>query len=93
MSFDGFRDSYRYLKDVIIHNKIKKQTKMRKIKKSKNVKMNLTISPEFYQVLQQNAKTDFVKVATWTKQFLMKNLKGDKLEKKCLTKNEAAMGN
>jgi len=55
--------------------------------------MNLTISPEFYQVLQQNAKTDFVKVATWTKQFLMKNLKGDKLEKKCLTKNEAAMGN
>ena len=55
--------------------------------------MNLTISPEFYQVLQENAKSDYVKVATWTKQFLMKNLIGDKLEKKCLTTNEAAMGN
>lgn len=66
---------------------------MRKIKKSKNIKMNLTISPEFYQVLQENAKSDFMKVATWTKQFLMKNLTGDKLKKKCLTTNEAAMGN
>ena len=66
---------------------------MRKIKKSKNVKMNLTISPEFYKVLQENAKRDYVKVATCTKQFLMKNLNGDKLEKKCLTINEAAMGN
>lgn len=66
---------------------------MRKIKKSKNIKMNLTISPEFYQVLQENAKSDYVKVATWTKQFLMKNLNGDKLDKKCLITNEAAMGN
>ena len=66
---------------------------MRKIKKAKNVKMNLTISPEFYQVLQENAQSDYVKVATWTKQFLMRNLRGDKLEKKCLTTNEAAMGN
>jgi hypothetical protein len=64
---------------------------MRKIKKLKNVKMNLTISPEFYHLLQQNAKNDYVKVATWTKQFLMKNLEGDKLEKKCLTENEAAI--
>jgi hypothetical protein len=66
---------------------------MRKIKKTQNVKMNLTLSPEFYQVLKENAKSDYVKVATWTKQFLMKNLEGDKLEKKCLISNEAAMGN
>ena len=65
---------------------------MRQIKKPKNVKMNLTISPEFYHLLQQNAKTDYVKVATWTKQFLMKNLKGDKPVKKCLTNNETTMG-
>ncbi len=66
---------------------------MTKIKRIKNVKMNLTLSPEFYHVLQMNAQNDYVKVATWTKQFLMKNLEGDKLEKKCLTSNEAAMGN
>jgi hypothetical protein len=63
---------------------------MRKVKKTKNVKMNLTLSQEFYHLLQQNAQNDYVKVATWTKQFLMKNLKGDKLEKKCLTENETA---
>lgn len=66
---------------------------MRKFKQKKNVKMNLTLSPEFYDLLQQNAREDYVKVATWTKQFLMKNLIGDKPEKKCLTENEAAMGN
>ena len=64
---------------------------MKKIMKIKNVKMNLTIPRDFYQVLQENASHDYVKVATWTKQFLMKNLSGDKLEKKCLTSNEAAM--
>lgn len=62
-------------------------------RKIQNVKMNLTLSPEFYQVLKENARNDYVKVATWTKQFLMKNLNGDKLEKKCVTENEAAMGN
>jgi len=66
---------------------------MRKIKKAKNVKMNLTLSQEFYDLLQQNASEDYVKVATWTKQFLMKNLKGDKLGEKSLTQNETAMGN
>ncbi len=61
---------------------------------TKNVKMNLTIPPEFYQVLQRKSRKDYVKVATWTKQFLMKNLdEGDKREEKCLTKNGTAMGN
>lgn len=62
-------------------------------KKIQNVKMNLTLPEEFYQVLKENAQNDYVKVATWTKQFLMKNLRGDKLKKKCVTSNEAAMGN
>jgi len=47
---------------------------MKEISKTKNVKMNLTIPPEFYMVLQQKAQEDYVRVATWTKQFLMKNL-------------------
>jgi len=47
---------------------------MKKINKNQNVKMNLTLTKEFYSVLQQSAKNDFMKTATWTKQFLMKNL-------------------
>jgi len=66
---------------------------MGKIEKLKNVKMNLTLSQEFYDLLQQNAREDYVKVATWTKQFLMKNLYGDKLEKKCQAENESTMAN
>lgn len=67
---------------------------MKKIETTKNVKMNLTIPPEFYEVLQQKAQEDYVRVATWTKQFLMKNLnEGDKSEDKCLTNNGTAMGN
>jgi len=51
------------------------------------VKLNITIDPEFYELLQQNASMDYVKVSTWTKQFLMKNLhKNDST--KNITKNE-----
>lgn len=67
---------------------------MKEITKTKNVKMNLTIPPDFYQVLQQKAQENYVRVATWTKQFLMKNLdEGDNGEEKSLTKNGTAMGN
>lgn len=73
---------------------MKIKRKMKKIESPKNVKMNLTLPQEFYHLLQQKAQNDYVKVATWTKQFLMKNLQqGDKPEKKCSTNNEAAMGN
>jgi hypothetical protein len=59
--------------------------------KIQNVKMNLTLPQEFYQVLQQKAKEDYVRVATWTKQFLMKNLQGDKPVKTSLNSNESEM--
>lgn len=59
---------------------------MSKIKKNQVVKMNLTLSREFYQLLQTHAKGDFMKVATWTKQFLMKNVQDNK-DSKCGTKN------
>ena len=63
-------------------------------RKIQNVKMNLTLPVEFYQVLRENAQNDYVKVATWTKQFLMKNLQqGDKSVKNSVTENDATMGN
>ena len=62
---------------------------MRAVKKRQVIKMNLTLTREFYQLLQDNARADYMKVATWTKQFLMKSLiEGHKAESKCLTSNE-----
>ena len=48
--------------------------KIKNLKKKPMVKMNLTIDPEFYELLKENASLDYVKVSTWTKQFLMKSL-------------------
>ncbi len=67
---------------------------MKKIKKSTNVKMNLSLEKGFYELLQNRAKQDYVKVATWTKQYLMKCLleKNNSDESKCLTNNGTTMG-
>ena len=51
-----------------------KQMKNKINPKSSMVKMNLTIDKKFYELLKENASKDFVKVSTWTKQFLMKSL-------------------
>ena len=40
----------------------------------KQVKMNLTLDRDFYDLLKEKATGDYMKVATWTKRFLMKNL-------------------
>jgi hypothetical protein len=40
----------------------------------KNVKMNLSLDEEFYELLQDRAKHDYVRVSTWTRQYLMKCL-------------------
>ena len=66
---------------------------MKRIKNQQNVKLNLTLDRSFYQVLQRRAKQDYVKTATWAKQYLMRHL----LEKNnsdinCLTKNGTGMG-
>jgi hypothetical protein len=50
---------------------------MRKNDEQDNVKMNLTLPKDFYGLLQQNSKSDFMKTATWVKQFLMKHLLGE----------------
>lgn len=38
----------------------------------KNVKMNLTLTQEFYRQLKHESAKDFMKVSTWAKQQLMK---------------------
>jgi hypothetical protein len=66
---------------------------MKRIKKQPNVKMNLSLERDFYELLQVRAKNDFVKVATWTKQYLMKGLlEKNNDDSKCLTNNGTAMG-
>lgn len=66
---------------------------MKRIKKSPNVKMNLSLEKAFYELLQSRAKQDYVKVATWTKQYLMKCLleKNNSDDSKCLTNDGATM--
>lgn len=57
------------------------------LKKKPMIKMNLTIDPEFYELLHQNAKTDYSRVSTWTKQYLMKSLLHKNESTNCLTNN------
>ena len=65
---------------------------MKRLKKTTNVKMNLSLERDFYELLQEKAKSDYVKVATWTKQYLMKCLlEKNNSESKCLTQNENAI--
>ena len=62
---------------------------MKRLKKTTNVKMNLSLERDFYELLQEKARNDYVKVATWTKQYLMKCLlEKNNSESKCLTQNE-----
>jgi hypothetical protein len=65
---------------------------MKKVQKTQNVKMNLSLERDFYELLQDKAKNDYVKVATWTKQFLKKSLlEKNNSDSKCLTQNGTNM--
>ena len=65
---------------------------MKRLKKT-TVKMNLCLDKDFYELLQDRAKNDYMKVATWTKQYLMKCLlEKNNSESKCLTQNGTTMG-
>ena len=65
---------------------------MKRLKKTANVKMNLSLEKDFYDLLQEKAKNDYVKVATWTKQYLMKCLlEKNNSESKCLNQNGTSM--
>jgi len=66
---------------------------MKKMKKQQVVKMNLSLDREFFELLQEKAKQDYVRVATWVKQYLMKNLlEKNNDDSKCLTQNGNRMG-
>lgn len=65
---------------------------MKRLKKQTTVKMNLCLDRDFYELLQDKAKNDYVKVATWTKQYLMKCLlEKNNSDSKCLTQNGTTM--
>jgi hypothetical protein len=52
------------------------------------VKLNLTLSSEFYEVLVEKANADYMKTATWTRRFLMKSLDKNNLYVKSLIEDE-----
>lgn len=65
---------------------------MKKTRKNQVIKMNLTLSQDFYELLKENAGNDYMKVATWTKRFLMKSLLDrHNAESKCVTQNGTEM--
>jgi hypothetical protein len=43
-------------------------------KKKKKVRLYLTVDKKFYDQLIEKAKRDYMKVATWTTRYLMKEL-------------------
>lgn len=43
-------------------------------KSKRTVRLYLTVSPDFYQLVAKKAEEDYVKLATWTTQYLMRNL-------------------
>lgn len=46
---------------------------------SESIKLNICLSKDVHDVLKTNANKDYIKVATYVKQILMKNLfQGDK---------------
>jgi hypothetical protein len=54
--------------------------------KTKKVRLYLTVDQNFYNQLIKKAKSDYMKVATWTTCFLMKEL-ADYNKPNCLTSN------
>lgn len=58
----------------------------------KNVKLNISLEPEFYELLEEKAKEDYLKVATLTKQILKRSLLSkNNNDSNCITKNEKGM--
>jgi predicted DNA-binding ribbon-helix-helix protein len=58
----------------------------------KNVKLNISLEPEFYELLEEKAKEDYLKVATLTKQILKRSLLSkNNNDSNCITKNEEGM--
>lgn len=54
--------------------------------------MNLSLEQDFYELLQERASQDYVRVSTWVKQYLKKGLLENNCDSKCQTKNGNSMG-
>jgi len=66
---------------------------MKKRKQQQTVKMNLSFDKDFYGLLQDNARKDYMRVSTWVKQFLMRNLlEKNNSDSNSITKNGNPMG-
>jgi hypothetical protein len=61
--------------------------------KDQAVKIKLTLPIELYRVLQEKSQKEYMRVATWTAQFLMKNLYGDNKKEKMFNTNGRSMEN
>jgi len=59
--------------------------------KLERVKINLSLEKEFYDFLFEQAQQDYMRVATWTTQFLKKSLLEKNNKAKCQMKNEHAV--
>lgn len=46
---------------------------MKKESKKQNVRVNLSIDPDFYELLKENARLNYVKVATYATQQLKRS--------------------
>jgi len=64
---------------------------MKKRKNQKTVKMNLSLEKDFYELLQDLAQKDYVRVSTWVKQYLKKGLLENNSDSNSLTKNGTHM--
>jgi len=59
---------------------------MKQEKHSPVIRVNLVLSSDFYNVLKMHADNEYVRVGTWTKSYLLKNLNpGDKKFENFLT--------
>ena len=63
-----------------------------KKRKEQIVKMNLSLEQDFYELLQDRARKDYVRVSTWVKQYLKKGLLENNSDTNNLTKNGNQMG-
>ena len=68
------------------YNKHSIKRKVMNDKKKKKVRLYLTVDKKFYDQLIEKAKSDYMKVATWTTRFLMKEL-SEHNKPDCLTSN------
>ncbi len=60
---------------------------MTKNREQKHVKMNICLNRDFFNLLQQQADNDFMRVSTWTRWYLMKNLLDGNKNLKRVTEN------